>query len=148
MERLIWRAFLSMAIVLGTCSLAQADQRGNHCSLKTLRGTYVFTASGYDIVAGVPQPKAIIEVIEFNGDGTLTVGPVTLSLYGTILRIPPGGFGTYSVEEDCSGTIIFAGPIFDIVVSRDAETISMIQTNPNTVFQGTATRRLRAPERR
>ena len=29
MKTLMWRAFLSTAMVLGVCSLAQADQRGN-----------------------------------------------------------------------------------------------------------------------
>ena len=45
--------------------------RDNGCTLRTLRGTYVFSASGFNIVAGVAQPKAIVEVIVFNGDGTL-----------------------------------------------------------------------------
>jgi hypothetical protein len=148
MKTLMGRAFLSTALVLGVCSLAQADQRGNQCSVKTLRGTYVFTASGYNIVAGVAQPKAIIEVIEFNGDGTLSVGPVTVSVNGAIIRVPPGGFGTYTVEQDCSGTITFDGPTFDTFVARDGETVSMIQSNPNTVFRGTATRHTRVQSRR
>ncbi len=87
-------------------------------------------------------------MIEFNGDGTLSVGPVTVSVNGAIIRVPPGGFGTYTVEQDCSGTITFDGPTFDTFVARDGETVSMIQSNPNTVFRGTATRHTRVQSRR
>ena len=109
------------------------------CGLGTLRGTYVFSASGFNIVAGVAQPKAIVEVLEFNGDGTLSVPFATVSVNGVIIRSAPS-VGTYTVADDCSGTVLFNGPAFDIVVARNVETISMIQTNPNTVMQGTATR--------
>jgi hypothetical protein len=32
------------------------------------------------------------------------------------------------------------GPSFDIVVALDGETVWMLQSNPNTVFKGTAAR--------
>ena len=118
---------------------ALTGQLIDNCSVATLRGTYTFAASGFNIVAGVAQPKAIVEVIEFNGDGTLSVPAATLSANGVIIR-SVNGVGTYTVADDCSGTILFTGPAFDIFVSRNAESIAMIQTNPNTVMQGTATR--------
>jgi hypothetical protein len=113
------------------------------CGLATLRGTYVFAARGFNIVAGVAQPKAIVEVVEFNGDGTLSVPAATRSVNGVIGRTL-AGIGTYTLENDCSGTILFEGPAFDIFTSPDAEAIWMIQTNPDSVFQGTATRTSRA----
>lgn len=113
------------------------------CGLATLRGTYVFAAGGFNIVAGVAQPKAIVEVVEFNGDGTLSVPSATRSVNGVIGRTL-AGIGTYTLENDCSGTILFEGPAFDIFTSPGAEAIWMIQTNPNSVFQGTATRTSRA----
>ena len=124
--------------------IAQASsEKSNHdddvCGLRTLRGTYVFAARGFNIVAGIAQPKAIVEVIEFNGDGTLSVPAATLSVNGVIVR-PPPSIGTYTVENDCSGAILFGGPTFDILISPGADYIWMIQTNPNSVFQGTATR--------
>ncbi len=117
------------------------------CGLETLRGTYVFGATGFNIVAGVAQPKAIVEAVEFNGDGTLSVLAVTLSVNGVIMR-PPLGTGTYTVANDCSGTIAFAVPSFEIFIARDAETFWLIQTNANTVLQGTATRTSRGRGRR
>jgi hypothetical protein len=117
----------------------QSNRDDDVCGVETLRGTYVFAARGFNIVAGVAQPKAIVEVVEFNGDGTLSVSAATRSINGVIGRSAPG-IRTYTVENDCSGTILFDGPAFDIFTSPDAEVIWMIQTNPNSVFQGTATR--------
>ena len=118
-------------------SPAEAARRT--CTERTLRGSYVFSASGFNIVAGVQQPKAIVEVIVFNGDGTLDVPSATVSLNGAIIR-SPHSVGTYTVEDNCSGTITFNGPTYDMFLSKDGDDISMIQTNPNTVFQGLATR--------
>ena len=157
-------AAIAVSIAAPAMSTAQATRPGlptttapalsdasNHdddvCGVNTLRGTYVFAARGFNIVAGVAQPKAIAEVIEFNGDGTLSVPAATVSLNGVIIRSLPG-IGTYAVANDCSGTILFAGPTFDIFISRGAETIWMIQTNANSVFQGTATRTSRGRGRR
>jgi hypothetical protein len=147
MKTLTWHACICAAMVLGACGSAQADERDKGCTLRTLRGSYVFSATGFNIVAGVAQPKAIVEVIDFNGDGTLSVPAATLSLNGVIIRSLPGGFGTYTIEDDCTGTIAFNGPTFDAFISRDGDTVSMIQTNPNTVFQGTAARRPRERNR-
>ena len=147
MRTLTWHVFICAALVLGACGSAGADERDHGCTSRTLRGTYVFSATGFNIVAGVAQPKAIVEVIHFNGDGTLSVPSATLSANGVIIRSLPGGFGTYTVEDDCTGTIAFSGPAFDAVLSRDGDTISMIQTNPGTVFQGTAARQPRERDR-
>ena len=100
----------------------------------------MFSAKGYTIVAGVPQPKAIVEVIDFNGNGTLSVPAATLSVNGVVVRPPTGGTGSYTVDAACTGTITFAGPLFDIFISPNGEKLWMIQTNAGTVFQGTAIR--------
>jgi len=109
------------------------------CTAATLRGPYVFSASGFNIVGGVQQPKAIVEVIVFNGDGTLDVPAATVSLNGVIIR-SLHSVGTYAVEEDCSGTVTFNGPTYDMFLSKGGDDIAMIQTNPNTAFRGLATR--------
>ena len=116
-----------------------AQDEGKGCTERTLRGSYVFSAAGFNIVDGIPQPKALVEVIAFNGDGTLEVTAATVSLNGLIRRSLPS-LGTYTVEDNCLGTIAFNGPTYDMFLSKDGDDISMIQTNPNTVFQGLATR--------
>jgi hypothetical protein len=143
MKRLTQRGFVVAVAVLGISGIALADDQDD-CTLKTLRGAYVFAATGHNIVAGVPQPKAIVEVIEFHGDGTLSVPAATRSVNGVVARSLPGGTGGYTVEAACTGTISFdgPGPTFDVFLSPDGEKLWMIQTNPNTVFQGMATRLL------
>jgi hypothetical protein len=122
-----------------TSGVVPAKSERRACTVATLRGSYVFSASGFNIVGGVQQPKAIVEVIVFNGDGTLDVPAATVSLNGVIIR-SLHSVGTYTVEDNCSGTVTFNGPTYDIFLSKDGDDISMIQTNPNTVFQGLATR--------
>ena len=150
MKKLTVQLLVAGALAAGVWSIASAksaDMRaalqrkdGRACTLGTLRGSYLFTASGFNIVAGVAQPKAIHEGIEFNGDVKLTVPSVSLSVNGNVSH-PPGAPGDYTVEADCRGTLVFSrGPSFDIVVALDGGTVWMFQTNPNTVFQGTATR--------
>ncbi|MEZ5532517.1 MAG: hypothetical protein R3E69_09075 [Steroidobacteraceae bacterium] len=124
------------------------------CSNETLNGLYVFSATGFTrpptSVPGTPWvPKAIIELLQFNGDGTLTVPGVTVANpfgdLGSILQPPAGAPGVYTLNEDCSGTIQFGdanGVTFKMYVApRRGHTIWLIQTVPaNNVFQGTARR--------
>ena len=129
----------AIAVAASTSSLA--DDAPRSCSVESLTGLYVFSATGYIIVGGVAQPKAIVEMIRFNGDGTLTVPAATRSINGVIGRSPPGGTGTYTLEAGCNGTLSFTGgPSFDIFVSPKGEDLWMIQTNDGTVFQGNVTR--------
>jgi len=162
MRRTTWTMACVVAVAICGAQLAGADGQSNEtdqdpsgvaaaggehraCTVRTLRGSYVFSATGFNIVGGVQQPKAIVEVIVFQGDGMLDVAAATVSLNGVIIRSVPSA-GTYTVEDDCTGTITLNGPTFDIFVSKDGDVISMIQTNPNTVFQGLATRRMNRPD--
>lgn len=112
-------------------------QASDSCGVQSLSGLYVFSASGASIVAGAAQPKAIVELIRFNGDGTLLVGGATRSLNGVIAQIPPGGTGTYTLEADCRGSLAFTGgPSFDIFASPKGTEFWMIQTNADNVFEG------------
>jgi hypothetical protein len=135
---------LVAAMALGTSGTAQADSPAVNCSANTLRGSYLFATHGYNIVGGVAQPKAIIEGIDFNGDGTLVTPFATVSNNGTILRFGAGP-GTYTVNPDCTGTLTFTGvPTFDydIFVEPTGRQLWMIQTGGPVpaVFEGIATR--------
>jgi len=105
----------SLTMFIGL-SVAQASE---NCSNSTLNGLYALSASGFNVVGGVAQPKAIIELIDFNGDGTLTVPAATVSINGVISRSPPGGTGTYAVNADCTGLVAFGaigGPTWDLFI--------------------------------
>jgi hypothetical protein len=146
MKKLIVQSLLGTAIALGASGAAVAGDE-NGCTFTTLHGRYVFTARGFTIVAGAAQPKAIVEVIDFDGDGAVSAPLATISVNGRILRFSPGANGMYTIDDACTGTIEFLdslGTTFDFVASARGDELWMIQTNPNTVFQGTATRTLRA----
>ena len=149
------KAMLTATLPLILClpGIAAADVT-NKCSEDILQGQYVFTASGFTRPPtsgpGTPWvPKAILEVLHFNGDGTLSTPSVTLANpfgdSGAILQPGAGADGIYSINDDCSGTVQFfdaASVTFKIFVDPPrGDTIWMIQTNPaNNVFQGSATR--------
>jgi len=115
-------ALLALTMVVGVSGVALADHDGQRCTVGTLDGLYVFAATGYIIPASGPaQPKAIVEFIHFNGDGTVDVPGATRSVNGVIGRTPPGGTGTYTVADlvpadgGCAGSLTFTdGRSFDL----------------------------------
>jgi hypothetical protein len=155
MKNLMTKYVAILALILCLPGLADARPKQHRCTEDTLRGQYVFAASGFTRAAGSGPgaawyPKAIVEVLDFNGDGTLSTPVLTVANpfgdSGAILQPPSGGFpGTYLINEDCSGTVQFSDATnvkFNIYVEPpQGDTIWMIQTNPSdNVFQGTAKR--------
>ncbi len=149
MKQNIGKFVVAAAMVLALSSVARAhddDDDVKPCRLSTLHGLYVFTASGFNVVGGVAQPKAIVELIDFNGDGTVISGKTTVSLNGTIIH-SKNTPGTYTLGPDCTGHLSFtdggANPEFDLYVAFKGSQIQMIQTKQTVgapVFQGTAER--------
>lgn len=148
-------ATISALALLAGFSLSASADVDHACTAAILKGTYVFTASGFTrpptSTPGTPwAPKAILELLSFNGDGTLSTPSLTAANpfgdLGSILQPPAGGAaGEYSINDDCTGIVHF----FDAnnvtmkiyVDPPRGNTIWMIQTNPvNNVFQGNATR--------
>ena len=141
----------TLALMLCAPGLATAEPK---CKTEFLTGDYVFTATGFTRPPGsLPGihwvPKAIVQVLKFNGDGTVTNLATTIANpfgdTGGLLQPAPGGSGTYSVNDDCSGTLQFndaARVAFKMHVDGPAgDTFWMIQINPaNNVFQGSAKR--------
>jgi len=138
-----------VAMTVATSDRAEAQTSPQPCSVQTLHGLYVFDAHGWNINNGVAVPKAIVEGIHFNGDGTVISPFATVSINGTILHFGAGS-GSYTVDADCTGTLTFSsGPSFDIFVDpRGGKQLWMIQTGPaipglpptGPVFEGTAVR--------
>ena len=142
-----------LPLVLGLPGLAAAHT-ANGCAEIVLKGEYALTASGFTRVAGSPPgtpwvPKAILEILHFNGDGTLTTPAVTLANpfgdTGVIVQPPVGAPGVYTVNADCTGTVQFSDAnsvAYRIYVDPPrGETIRMIQTNPpDNVLLGVARR--------
>jgi len=132
---------LVAAMVVGTSDTARAALGPQRCGVYMLRGSYLFATHGWNIVGGVAQPKAIVEGIDFNGDGTLVSPFATVSINGTIIH-SSGSVGSYTVAADCTGTLTFTGgPSFDIFVQHgDGKQLWMIRTDANYATEGTATK--------
>lgn len=134
-------SLIMIAMTLGIAGVAEAD--GPKCALASLDGFYIFTANGFTIVGGVAQPIAIVEQIRFNGDGTATVPGGRVSVNGAVF--PTISTGTYTVStlsspnRGCEGSLSFPGVNLYMFIPPDARDIQLIRTDPNTVFQGTAT---------
>jgi hypothetical protein len=148
------RALASILPLLLCLPGPAAADTSKRCRNDLLRGQYVFSATGFTraptSTPGTPWvPKAILEIIQFNGDGTLNTPGLTLANpfgdSGLVLQPPAGAPGVYSVNDDCSGSVQFldaSGVVFKIFVDPAVgDTVWMIQTNPaNNVFQGSARR--------
>src|SRR5262249_43426109 len=126
-----------LTLTVSGAARADGDDDAKECSNASLRGLYLFNASGYNIVSGVAQPKAVVEYIHFNGDGTLTAPAATTSINGTILH-SANTPGTYQVFAGCTGTLQFGppGPAFDLFVPAKGQFVVMIQTANPPAIQG------------
>jgi len=139
-------ASLIATMTLGTPATARAAADGGRvCSVGMLRGLYLWTFDGYENFGGNFVPKAVMQGLRFNGDGT-TFNPFgTVNIGGTVIIDATGGVGTYTVAADCTGTLsITNGPTFNIYVGPGAQKVWTLETSPSPagvgVSVGTATR--------
>jgi hypothetical protein len=134
----------AMALGPGT-SVTAGPAPAQVCSVGTLRGLYLWTFDGYENFGGSFVPKAIMQGLRFNGDGT-TFNPFgTVNIGGTIIIDATGGVGTYTVASDCTGTLsITNGPTFNIYIGPGAQQVWTLETSPSPagvgVSVGTAVR--------
>jgi hypothetical protein len=120
---------LAAAMTVGTSATAQSAPDARACSVRMLRGLYLWTLEGYQNFGGNPVPKDLIEGIQFNGNGTLTIPFGTVNIGGFIVIDVSGSVGTYTVAADCTGTISIAdGPTFNMYVGPGAQQLSIFNT--------------------
>jgi hypothetical protein len=136
---------LVAAMALGTSATAGAAAGGQVCSVHMLRGLYLWTFDGYTKIGENLVPKAVMQGLQFNGDGTTFNTFGTVNIGGTIIIDATGGVGTYTVAPDCTGTLsITNGPSFNIYVGPGAQQVWTLETSPNAagigLSVGTATR--------
>ena len=102
------------------------DERA--CSAHNLRGSYVWAWDGYVNVGGNLVPKAVMQGLRFNGDGTTFVPFGTVNVGGTTIINGAGAVGTYTVAADCTGTLsITGGPSFNMYVGPGAQQLWITQ---------------------
>ena len=100
----------------------------------TLHGTYMSHGTGTVVGVG---PVSAVGTITYDGDGNLT-NPFTLSVNGAVSRITQTG--SYTVNRDCTGTVVQGGAHYDFVVAPDASTVFWMETDAGTIVTGTAVR--------
>jgi len=94
-----------------------------------LKGLYLWSFDGYANFGGKLVPKAVMQGIRFNGNGTFTVPFGTVNIGGFIVVDISGGVGTYTVAADCTGTLFVTdGPSFNMYVGPGAQQLWITQT--------------------
>jgi len=157
LARVVMVIFLVLA--LGAPAYPNEGQETLECSFATLNGLYLFSATGFVTPPGVaPFPKAITELLRFDGNGMVTTPAITVAVTGRPLFVlEPGASGHYTVDalvppdRACVGTVELndaTHSTFNMIIPHGARTIALIQTNATpgnssavtNIFQGTATR--------
>ena len=130
--------------LIGTAR-ADEDEARLSCSNATLKGTYVHAETGWSISAqGPTTPVATAGFDTFDGDGTGT-GVITINSNGVVVADNETSTATYSINTDCTGTVVFKdadGSIvhFNIYLSPSGNQIRFITTEPGSVIASTDTR--------
>jgi len=112
-------------------------ERALSLSNSTVDGRYVFAANGYDANGKV---FAFTGLEVYNGEGTMT-GVYSASTEGTIVH-NVAYQGTYTVEADCTSTLITtevqSGLVvhYDIFLGPKGDEFSWIQTAPRATLAG------------
>jgi hypothetical protein len=128
--------------LIGTANADDAEARLS-CSNATLKGTYAHAETGWSIDAqGQATPVATAGFDTFDGDGTGT-GVITINTNGVADN--ETSTATYSINKDCTGTVVFNdanGSIvhFNVYLSPSGNQMRFIATEPGSVIASTDTR--------
>jgi len=134
----VWAVGIGLVVAMGLLTIGQGYAKDKHdkgtCSLATLKGRYLFAASGTILppAFGVtePTPGADAGYHVFNGDGTGT-DIVTVRVGSTVAL---ENFVTpthYTVNANCTGVLsVPNGPSFDLFIAPNGDFLSTISTAP------------------
>jgi hypothetical protein len=128
-------ALAAMAFALAPQALKASDTEGQ-CPRQnaTLLGTYMSHGTGTVVGVG---PVSAVGTITYDGRGNL-INPFTISVNGAVSRMTQTG--SYTVNRDCTGTVVQGGAHYDFVVAPDASTVFWMETDAGTIVSGTAVR--------
>jgi hypothetical protein len=131
-------ASLVATITLGIPATARAAAEGRRvCSVGMLKGEYLVSFNAYTNSGGNFVPTAVLQGLQFNGDGTTLNTFGTVNIGGTIVFDVTGAVGSYTVAPDCTGTLsVTGGPNFNIYVGPGAQKVWTIQSSPTPASTG------------
>jgi hypothetical protein len=129
---------IGLFITVGFLTVGQAYADEPSCTLKTLKGRYLFSLPAmlvppaFGITEPTPGNAAGFHI--FNGDGTGT-DIVTLRLGGVTVFSASVMPITYTVNADCTGSYTTQvpqgpSPSFGLFIAPDGESIAAITTDP------------------
>ena len=133
----LWAIGIGVLASVELLTVAQGFADGNDgatkCSLKTLKGRYLFTFSGtiFPPTFGVsePTPSTAAGYHIFYGDGTGR-DYVTARIKDEIVPFDTPHSVSYTLKSDCTGTFsVPNGPNFDIFVSPNGDELTVINTD-------------------
>lgn len=141
-------AALSLSSALAASDEQASQEPDGHrvCTLATLKGRYLFAASGvllppaFGVALRTQAADAGFHI--FNGDGTGT-DTVTLRVGGKVVLENAVMPTLYTVNSDCTGTItVVNGPSFDIFIAPDGSEFAEIATAPSGNYPAAIDRRV------
>ncbi|MBL8189031.1 MAG: hypothetical protein JNK38_13555 [Acidobacteria bacterium] len=106
-----------------------ARARAKTCSVGTLKGDYGYLMKGTNLnwLQLPPGPIAIIGVASYDGAGNVFTTATSI-MNGFI--VPVNQKGTYTVNEDCTGEIIFPLGVYSLAITSDGREIRGNQGYP------------------
>jgi len=127
---------LALGLLISGAGRPEQALSENPCSLRTLKGTYVYHCAGVQIVNEQPVHFAFAGKDQYNGDGTMT-GVYSFSDNGAISQ-HVSYTGTYTVNPDCTGALTTKdenGLVthVDLFFGRDGAEVSIVWTDPGFV---------------
>jgi hypothetical protein len=125
----------SVGLLTAAQGYAGDNDGATQCSLKTLKGRYLFAGSGtlFPPAFGVTETSvdsaAGYHIFDGNGRGH---DYVTFTINGIDQNVPSPNDLTYTLNPDCTGTyaVLGGGPTFDIFVSPNGDEMTSIATGP------------------
>ena len=145
MMRVVWKhkmmLIFTLLIAAGAASSLSAD---NTCSAQTLNGAYTYTLRGGYIGDQYGDVFDFAAAGRFVADGNGTFSGTETTSQGESISKAAPYTGTYTVNDDCTGTMIFKnsqGNVIanmDIVITNNAKEIEMIETDSGTNISGRA----------
>jgi hypothetical protein len=126
-----------LALVSGAALLCLATGRAHadDCTVANVAGTYGSLAFGTNIsgnpLGATPGPAATSGIVKFDGQGNFCY-VASASFNGSIITNTPGQ-GAYSVNNDCTGTIVVGPDTANVVFVNDRNEVFGVHTTPKVV---------------
>ena len=137
----LFSKIIFVTLVLLSASAIESQAK---CTDATMRGTYVYSYTGYTVAGSTITRFAVAGLVVFNGKG-ISRGVWTTATEGEQVKRQSKFQGTYSVNADCSATETDTdqdGNVFhyDDFTEPGGREISFVETDPDVVSSGTETR--------